>query len=1037
MVRMLKDQHSQPFTVKANQISRRKSSVSKEKLKLLFKQHCEPNNGTIALKPSSVLKYRLAEQSFSQFFPDDPPMFPFSPKAARSSPAQTGSALLKEKLQLLHHREEMASAAQDRNRLQEAKRREREDKERMKEEQRRRFEEEKVKRREEKEQRKLEKDREREKLKEEKKKYAERLKLWSKPREDMECEDLKDLPLPVPVRTRLPAGLFGDALLVLEFLRAFGEIYGLKDEFPDGVSLKGPLCELLFFFLSAIFQALDEEQEDLAKDQTSQRLCLTEALDDDSDSPQSALSAASSLAGCWPQLTQGSSLKQLDLDSCTLSEILRLHIVASGADGSHGNAKFRYQKQGGFTLMDDPCVELRLAEPALMKRLSSCSVYDLTPGEKLQILQALVGKLLTLASCRDVIEDCVEDQRVRQRKEEKLREQEQRLKEREGANSETPDEKHTEEDEEQNSSSNKTTKVNQQMTLDLKPASCPPPSSLTAEEQEEEQEKVQQLQQRIQKAASCTSLQPLGRDRLYRRYWLLPSICSLLVEEDGFGLTEDIAGSNPAPLLTCGPPVKRPNQWAFYTCEEEVGQLIEALNPRGHRESSLKEALMHERERITHLLKSCDRKMYCYTDDPESSRSVPECTAAAETLMEGRLRDLLLDIEDRIHQGTLGTLKVWRSALEAGKYELLSSESGGAEPMEVDSPAHLRAKDSSVRLLSQALSHIELGIERRFLKAPLDGSDSGRVSKTVLERWRESLQSCSSLSQVFVHLSSLERSVLWSRSVLNARCRICRRKGDGDNMLLCDGFCSWRRLVLSGLSTQTKIEPPAVPKKSQAPPPRGRSQQTLPPRARSQQATPKGQQATPKGQQATPKGQQATPKNTTSSSGKNSSASKSSGKKATPPKGKVTPHKGKATPPAGKAPPRSGSRVSARLSHEILATTTTKKTSPGQSEARKRPATACEQLVVELVRHDDSWPFIKLVSRTKVCMVCPGEFVTDMELMFSNCLQYNPRHTNEAKAGTRLQLFFHAELRRLGLSERSRLCQSERSPAPPAKRSRQ
>jgi len=39
------------------------------------------------------------------------------------------------------------------------------------------------------------------------------------------------------VRTRLPAGLFGDALLVLEFLRAFGEIYGLKDEFPDGVSL--------------------------------------------------------------------------------------------------------------------------------------------------------------------------------------------------------------------------------------------------------------------------------------------------------------------------------------------------------------------------------------------------------------------------------------------------------------------------------------------------------------------------------------------------------------------------------------------------------------------------------------------------------------------------------------------------------------------------------------------------------------------------------------------------------------------------------
>lgn len=33
-------------------------------------------------------------------------------------------------------------------------------------------------------------------------------------------------------------------------------------------------------------------------------------------------------------------------------------------------------------------------------------------GEKLRILQALMGKLLTLASSRDLIEDCVEEQRA-------------------------------------------------------------------------------------------------------------------------------------------------------------------------------------------------------------------------------------------------------------------------------------------------------------------------------------------------------------------------------------------------------------------------------------------------------------------------------------------------------------------------------------------------------------------------------------------------------------------------------------------------
>lgn len=97
----------------------------------------------------------------------------------------------------------------------------------------------------------------------------------------------------------------------------------------------------------------------------------------------SALSAGACLAAVWPQRFQGCSLKQLDLDSCTLSEILRLHILASGADCYHGNARFRNQKQGGFMLTDDPCVELRLAEAGLLKRLATTAVYDLTAGEQL------------------------------------------------------------------------------------------------------------------------------------------------------------------------------------------------------------------------------------------------------------------------------------------------------------------------------------------------------------------------------------------------------------------------------------------------------------------------------------------------------------------------------------------------------------------------------------------------------------------------------------------------------------------------------
>uniref|UniRef100_A0A672PC43 Bromodomain adjacent to zinc finger domain protein 1A n=1 Tax=Sinocyclocheilus grahami TaxID=75366 RepID=A0A672PC43_SINGR len=656
----------------------------------------------------------FVEDLFSHFFPDEPPVFIFSPpgkgrgcRPNDASPTEVGYYVCLD-VMFATWPSSFRQLEKEREDLIEAKRKEKEDKEKKREEMKRIVEEEKQRRKEEKERMKVEKEREREKLKEEKKKYAERLKLWSKPREDMECDDLKELPKPLPVKTRLPPELFGDALMVLEFLNAFGELFDLKDEFPDGVTLEvleealvgsdpeGPLCELLFFFLSAIFQALAEEQEEVAKDQVAEADTkdLSEALEDDADPTQSAINAVATLAAAWPQLHQGCSLKQLDLDSCTLSEILRLHILASGADCMSTNAKFRYQKQGGFGSTDDPCVELRLSNQCLLKKLSCTAVYDLLPGEKLKILHSLCGKLLTLVSTRDFIEDNADEQRSAKQE---LRE-------------------------------------------------------LKAEQHRREREEA----------------------------------------AERYGIQVQYI------------------QWMFY---------YESLQET--KDSTLK---------------------------PKVGPSYPQSTVPAERFMESRLRDLLLDIEDRIYQGTLGAIKVldrnsWRAALENGNYEPLNPQSkenglinGEEEPMEIYEN-HIRVKDrlqelkaeglsatsttvstpqpvnNIVHYLAHALAQTEQGIERKFLKAPLgdedakkdqklkkkdkkkdddqssekdDGSESGRQVKTVQERWRESLLACSSLSQVFLHLSTLERSIVWAKSILNARCKVCRRKGDAENMLLCD-----------------------------------------------------------------------------------------------------------------------------------------------------------------------------------------------------------------------------------------------------------
>merc|ERR1719219_437151 len=46
---------------------------------------------------------------------------------------------------------------------------------------------------------------------------------------------------------------------------------------------------------------------------------------------------------------------------------------------------------------------------------------------------------------------------------------------------------------------------------------------------------------------------------------------------------------------------------------------------------------------------------------------------------------------------------------------------------------------------------------------------------------------CSNLGQLFIHLATLDSSITWTKSVLNTKCRICRRKTDPEHMLLCDG----------------------------------------------------------------------------------------------------------------------------------------------------------------------------------------------------------------------------------------------------------
>lgn len=101
---------------------------------------------------------------------------------------------------------------------------------------------------------------------------------------------------------------------------------------------------------------------------------------------------------------------------------------------------------------------------------------------------------------------------------------------------------------------------------------------------------------------------------------------------------------------------------------------------------------------------------------------------------------------------------------------------------------------------------------------------------------------------------------------------------------------------------------------------------------------------------------------------------------------------------------------------------------------------ACQNLLSELIKHKDSWPFLLPVSKKQVPdyydiiknpmdfstmqnkfksieYTDPVEFIADVKLVLSNCLTYNMPRSVHAKAAVQLGGYFEKRLRETGLDQ--------------------
>ena len=278
----------------------------------------------------------------------------------------------------------------------------------------------------------------------------------------------------------------------------------------------------------------------------------------------------------WPMKHQGQSLSELHMNEWSITEILRLHIASAGAHRHDKCNNWLYQQRGGYRLSDDPGLQFRMEDPQILEALTSHTVYELSVEEKIKILTCLMCQILSFATIRDEIDEkfnelreakeelrqhqisenkrqrLVEEAVKAKRREEFMQKKEEKLKAQEKENQlkQQKDEGKGKENEEKvpNGDASDAKEIK-------KKDSEPPPEvymterqRLAIQSQKEKEEKELQkkedilksqayetervLSDRISDLTAKSGRTFLGRDRGYRRFWVIDALPGLYVEHD-------------------------------------------------------------------------------------------------------------------------------------------------------------------------------------------------------------------------------------------------------------------------------------------------------------------------------------------------------------------------------------------------------------------------------------------------------------------------------------------------------------------------
>uniref|UniRef100_W4VS83 Bromodomain adjacent to zinc finger domain protein 1A n=1 Tax=Corethrella appendiculata TaxID=1370023 RepID=W4VS83_9DIPT len=240
-------------------------------------------------------------------------------------------------------------------------------------------------------------------------------KKYNQIQDDQELQDHRPLPVSKPVSSIIGGKHFSDFIHVLEFMTSFAELLSIRDKFPHGLSMElleralvkkevnGPLSDILQVLLSTIFSLQVEEENEV-------EIAYETSAEYNESNKRVVKTPADTAAWCIQHYS--TKLNELPMDSTTISELLRLHFLSSGAAIKDQGAKWRYAQRGGYQSSDDPGQRIINEYPHILRLLSVNTVFQLSTTDVLKILTCLVDQLLTYGNVRDLIDDRLEKARA-------------------------------------------------------------------------------------------------------------------------------------------------------------------------------------------------------------------------------------------------------------------------------------------------------------------------------------------------------------------------------------------------------------------------------------------------------------------------------------------------------------------------------------------------------------------------------------------------------------------------------------------------